>query len=149
MPTAGAVESALKWILTTAIRLAIATSNESPALMEGLKINVETQVDSGPVSAEDRAEDRSAVDDGLMSKETAMNRIGGIDDTDVERGRIDSESATNLAIITERITGATGLIATGTSPEEAYLTVGFDEETAKRLSASEFITGGENGAVTE
>lgn len=149
MPTAEAVESALKWILTTAMRLAIATSNESPALMEGLKINVETQVDSGPVSAEDRAEDRKAVDDGLMSKETAMNRIGGIDDTDVERGRIESESETNLAIIAERITAASALIASGTNPKEAYLTVGFSEEVATKLSASGFITGGDDDANAE
>jgi hypothetical protein len=138
-PTITAVESAFKWMLTTVMRLAIATSTDGADLMKGLQINVQATINPGPALPDERAEDRNAVDDGLMSKETAMTRIG-IDDVDVERARIASEAETNLSIITERATAASQLIADGADKKQAYITVGFDEDTATKLADMGFIT---------
>ena len=85
------VDDAGRWTLDTGLRIAAQFCNRVKDFA-GLRCNFEAVIEDGPVSADERAANRSDVSAGLMSKETAMS-ANGIDDTDAEKARIAEDKA--------------------------------------------------------
>lgn len=131
-PTASALTGAGDWLFNIALCIARQTSNETTAFDE-LRVDFRCQLDLGALSALDRAEDRSQVEAGLMSPETAMTR-GGIEDVDAENGRI--ADAPSLSVLQERATVMQSLVAAGVALDSAAQIVGFSEAHRQLLGVA-------------
>lgn len=88
-PTATALEGALRETLEAALRLAAHFAGQ-PGRFDGLRAEVQATIDPGPISGEERRENREDVTAGLMAEETAMARAG-VDDVAAERSKIARE----------------------------------------------------------
>lgn len=84
-------DGAGRWMLETGLRLAAEFCKRVEEFAQ-LRCVFDCRVEDGPVSPEERNANRSDVEAGLLSKETAMNR-GGIEDTDAEKQKIAEEKA--------------------------------------------------------
>jgi len=85
------VDDSGRWMLETGVRIGAQLCGQTKKFM-GLRCEFNAIIDLGPVTSNDRTENRSDVKAGLMSEETAMSR-NGIEDTDAELERIQKESA--------------------------------------------------------
>ena len=83
------VDDAGRWLLETELRLAAQLCGRTREFL-ALRADFNAIIEDGPVDSLDRQENRSDVQAGLMSKETAMSR-NGIEDTDAELERIAQE----------------------------------------------------------
>ena len=83
------VDDAGRWLLETELRLAAQLCGRSRDFLP-LRADFNAIIEDGPIDPTERQENRADVQDGLMSKETAMSR-NGIEDTDAELDRIAQE----------------------------------------------------------
>lgn len=91
-----AIERATRWLLETALSLAAHFAGQS-GRFTGLRAVVTCQLDAGPLHADDVRQAIDLVDARLLSRESAMVRIG-IDDTDAETQRIQAEADATATI---------------------------------------------------
>jgi hypothetical protein len=77
-----------RWLLETELRLSGIFCNRKDFLP--LRCDFNAVIETGPITPQERDANRNDVKANLMSAETAMSR-NGIDDTDAELDRIDSE----------------------------------------------------------
>jgi hypothetical protein len=75
-----------RWLIETALGLAAIFAG-TPGRFDGLRADFACRLDTGPLSAEERAQIVAEVAAGLMSVETALTLLGH-DDPDAERARI-------------------------------------------------------------
>lgn len=88
--TKESLDDAGRWLLETVLRLAAqlcARTNE----FAPLRIDFNSLIDTGPLSSEERAQNRADVQQKLLSAESAMSRAG-VEDTDAELTRIGDEA---------------------------------------------------------
>jgi hypothetical protein len=89
MDTASEVEEALRWLLETTLNFAATFAGE-PARFTGLRASVTCRIDAGPISEADMSALVDVVGARLMSRRTAMARLG-VDDPDAEEQQIEQE----------------------------------------------------------
>jgi hypothetical protein len=87
--TATEIEEALRWLLETTLNFAATFAGE-PARFTGLRVSATCQIDAGPISEADMRALVDVVGARLMSRRTAMARLG-IDDPDAEQQQIEQE----------------------------------------------------------
>lgn len=85
------VDDAGRWMLESTLGLAAYLCNQTEKY-KGLRCDFSSIIETGPVSPEDREANRADVDNGLLSKETAMVR-NKVEDVDAEKERIVQEKA--------------------------------------------------------
>ena len=136
--TISSINSAGRWLLATVFALAAATSSDGAARFDDFKFEFACRIDAGPLSPEERKEDREQVKSGLLSKEIAMTR-GGVDDTDAENGRIAGEEAGSLSTMEQRAKITQVLAAAGAGVQAAAIVAGFDSKQAAQLGRSDFV----------
>lgn len=83
------LDDAGRWLLETELRLAAQFCGRTRDFLQ-LRADFNAIIEDGPVDPSDREQNRSDVQAGLMSKETAMS-LNGIEDTDAELERISQE----------------------------------------------------------
>lgn len=96
----GAAEGLLRDLLTAALGIIEGLANKPGHFTSRIRITVDMHVDAGPRSPEERNQDRTDVESGLLSRETAMAR-NGIEDVVGEVNRIESETRTRLSLLKE------------------------------------------------
>jgi hypothetical protein len=89
MTTAPQVEHAVRWCVTTALRLAAYLAGQ-PGRYDSLRVEAVCQFHLGPVTPAELTALIALVEAEILSRETAMGRTG-IDDTDAEARRIAAE----------------------------------------------------------
>jgi hypothetical protein len=87
--TATEIEEALRWLLETTLNFAATFAGE-PARFTGLRVSATCQIDAGPISEADMRALVDVVGARLMSRRTAMARLG-IDDPDAEQQQVEQE----------------------------------------------------------
>lgn len=83
------LDDAGRWLIETALAWAAAISGQ-PDRYAALRCEFAAQVDPGPLTADERNEIIKEYEAGLLSRETAIARLGG-DDPDAEIARINAE----------------------------------------------------------
>lgn len=89
-----AIDDAGRWLLETQLRLGAIFCNRSRDFLP-LRCDFNAVIETGPITPEERQENRADVQAGLLSKETAMS-LNGRDDTDAELERIAQEPAPQM-----------------------------------------------------
>lgn len=85
-----AVDDALRWLLETSAAYAAQFAGQ-PGIFAAYRVNANAHIDSGPLSPEERRENRADVEAKLMARERAMG-VNGIDDPDGEQQKIAQET---------------------------------------------------------
>jgi hypothetical protein len=116
------VERAGRWLLETVLAWAEALTGQPGLYTNDLRAVFDCQIDTGPLSDTERANDNAAVDAGTMSRETAMIRAD-VSDPDAELRRINEQDGGNLEVLKVKAT-VYGL----------WITAGLSEEAAAKLS---------------
>lgn len=83
------VEMAIRWLLETVLAMGAVFSGQ-PGRFDSLRATASCRIDTGPISADDQRVARELVEAEIISRETAMGRVG-IDDPGAESARIESE----------------------------------------------------------
>lgn len=134
MDTKAEVDAALRWMLETVLALAAAIAGQ-PGRYEGLRVTADSRLDLGVVSIEEQRQTAEAYKAGLLSRETAIRRIG-VDDPAAEAARLDAEADETLAVLKSRAE-IMKLLVDATADKSAAASVsGFDDQTAARLSSN-------------
>jgi hypothetical protein len=95
--TKATLDSAGKWLIETVMYLAFDLSgNESKT--ELYKATFDSRLDPGTIPAEMRKAIINQVDEGLLSRDTAMSMLG-IDDVDAELAKIDSAAQQAIELL--------------------------------------------------
>jgi hypothetical protein len=84
------VEAALRWLLETVLAMA-AQFSQQPGRYDGLRVNAEARIDTGPVTADEQRIVGELVDKKLLSKTTGRQRVK-VEDTDAEAALVAQES---------------------------------------------------------
>lgn len=85
------VERAGRWLLETVLAMAAHFTGQAGRFAD-LRVEFNCILDTGPRSAEEELSARENYSAGLLSRETAMSRIG-VEDTESEKARIEAEKA--------------------------------------------------------
>lgn len=125
------VEAALSFVLETALAMAEALANTPGQYTNALRVNVRCVLDTGPLSADERASIEASIGKTL-STETAQTLLG-IEDTEAERARMlaDPQARANFAKIVGDALGV--LTAAGATLEGAARLVGLTEAQLEDL----------------
>lgn len=83
------VDGAVRWLLETVLALAAAFSGQ-PGRYASLRAVAQCRIDAGPRTADEDRQVGESYDRGLLSRATAMSRIG-VEDVDAESAAIDAE----------------------------------------------------------
>jgi hypothetical protein len=83
------LEKATAWLLETVLAMAAEFSGQA-GRYEELRVDAECRVDLGPISGDEQRVARELVEAQIISKRTAMSRVG-VDDADAEAGQIATE----------------------------------------------------------
>ncbi|PDW02283.1 hypothetical protein [Candidatus Viridilinea mediisalina] len=94
--TAPIVEDAVRWLLETALHLAAQLAGQ-PGRYLGLRAVATCHLDSGPLGSDESRQVVELVEARLLSRETAMGRIG-VDDTDAEARRVAAEREADATV---------------------------------------------------
>jgi hypothetical protein len=101
-PTKNATESMVATLLESAIGHAEVLLRAQGRYLKDFRVVAMCRVDIGPSSSADREQDRTAVDNNMMSIETAMERAS-IVDVDAERSRISNDPLYKLRILKQQV----------------------------------------------
>lgn len=137
-PTQNALDAAGTWLLNTVVALAFATSSDKSNAYADLKVDFSCQIHEGPLSSAERTEDRNQVNDGLMSRQRAIER-GGVADSDAENNRIAAERDASLEMMQDRAAVVETLTRAGAGIGAAARVAGFSTDDADRLERSDFV----------
>lgn len=88
--SASRVQAAGRWLIETVLSMSAFFSGQ-PGRYDSLRAVFEVRIDAGPLSADELREISDRVDKKLLSRETAMS-LQGVEDTDAEMQRIESET---------------------------------------------------------
>lgn len=132
-PTASELNGLGRWLLETVLAMAEAFAGQPGQYTETLRAVFECVIDSGPISAEERAALDNSVGAGTLSRQTAMAR-GGVLDVAAELTRIESDPSAELDAITKRAAAFASLVQQGADIEGAAIAVGFSEDEARDMA---------------
>lgn len=134
----GPLESLITAVIESAIATASAMSSEFPGFLQQYRCTVTLHVSTGPISPEERRENREDVTAGLLAPESAMAR-GGIEDTDAERASVlESPTAKFTAAALEAQAVKAWGEATGLPWDICVRLAGVPEERLQSLQGTAF-----------
>ncbi|HEY7233899.1 MAG TPA: hypothetical protein VH539_07100, partial [Gemmatimonadaceae bacterium] len=129
--TQAQAEACGRWLLETPLALAEAITNQPGKYTKLLRASFLCRTDTGPVDANERAQNDKSYASGTMAQTTAMQR-NGIPDPDAEVTRINAQPGGDLAILEKR----SAIYATLASVGDAYgaaIIAGFSPQQAEAL----------------
>lgn len=132
------LEAAGRWVLETVLAMAEAFAGSPGKYTEQLRATFACQIDTGPLTAQERAANDASVGKTL-SRETAMER-NGVADVDAELQRMNAEPAAHLDMLTKQSTIITNLTTAGATLEAAATVAELDEDQIKELTTPETFT---------
>jgi hypothetical protein len=109
-PTAAAINACGRWLLETALAMAEEFANVPGKYTNALRATFECQLNTGPITSDERTAIDGSVKAGTLSVETAM-QLQNIPDPVAEMARIQAQPGAQLGI-TERQLTAIGTAAT-------------------------------------
>lgn len=123
------VETMLREFLTAAIAWAGAMSTEAAQILEKWRVVVNLNVNSGPISAENRSQAVSEWKDGAVSQERMLSELG-VDDIPAEIDRLREEERAGLDLRMKQAEIITRLMMAidGLDPQAAAEFAGLDPE---------------------
>lgn len=127
------VERAGRWLLETVLAWAEDLAGAPGTYTKDLRAVFDCQIDTGPLSDAERANDVAAVAAGTMSRETSMIRAD-ITDTDAELRRINEQDGGNLEVLKDKATVYGLWIQAGLSEEAAAELSGLSEDEKKIIA---------------
>lgn len=130
--TSPEVESAGAWLLETVVAFAELLSNSPGLYTKELKAQFSCQLNLGPLSPEDRAQNVAEVNANLLSIETAMER-NGIEDVAAEQAKIASQPNAQQSLLTWQATTLDNLVAAGFPIEIAAAAIDMDPKIVAQL----------------
>lgn len=89
LPAAREVETALAWLLNTALKLAAIISG-TPGRFDALVVSAQARINTGPLTGEERRIIAEMVEKGILSHRTALGMLG-VSDVDAELQQIATE----------------------------------------------------------
>jgi hypothetical protein len=128
--TQTAIERAGRWLIETALAWAEQLARTPGKYTNSLRAVFECQIDTGPLSDAERANDIAAGQAGYLSRETIMIRAN-VSDPDAELRRIMEQDGGDIAVLTKKATLYGLWIAAGASEEAAAQLSGFTEAELK------------------
>lgn len=120
--TQSPVESAVSWVLETVLAMAEHFAGTAGRFTEELRVSAEAQIDLGETPPDEQQVVAGHADRGLLSRQTAMARIG-VDDPEAELRRLESQDDSQLDLRERQA-----------EVIRAYKTAGLDLMTAARLA---------------
>lgn len=123
------LESMLREFLTAAIAWAGAMSSEAAGILDKWRLVIQLSVNSGPLTAAQRQQTVAEWKDGLISRETALSKLG-VDDVPAELDRLREEERAGLDLRAKQAEIITRLMVAipELEPEAAVKFAGLDPE---------------------
>lgn len=90
------VESVGRWLLETVLALAENFTGQEGKYTGKLRVVFECRLNTGPISVEERKQNQSEVEDGLLDQQTAMAANGVVSDVDAALARIAMQANSQL-----------------------------------------------------
>lgn len=126
------IEAAGRWLLETVLAMAEAFMNAPGKYTNTLRAEFVCLASSGPISIDERKENRESAKDGFLSRETAMER-NGVDDVDAELTRMAAEPDARADLAVKQATALKTLTDAGATIAGAAKFLGIPEERALLL----------------
>jgi hypothetical protein len=130
--TQSEAEALGRWVLETPLALAEALTNQSGKFTKPLRASFACRIDTGPVDAQERAQNDQSYEKGTMSQETAIQR-NGVTDPDAELQRILAQPGADMSLLKDRAAVYATLAAVGDAYGAAII-AGFTPEQARALA---------------
>lgn len=124
-------DAAGRWIIEVAVRFAAAYCSREEQLKK-YRVDFNSIVDAGAIDPEQTKDDKTDVEDGLMSPEAYLSRRG-FEDPDAEITRTKKGEFYKLAVAKKRLEVVKLAQDAGFPTEEVLMIAGYDEEERKRL----------------
>lgn len=136
--TQAPVQRAGRWMLETVLLFADALANggNKTALLDGLRAIFSCYLDAGPVSSAERAENLSEMQEGALSRTTAIER-NGVVDVDAELQRIDADRNGSLDAELKRAQIYAAWIGGGVGEAAAARRAGLTDAEIKLLTTAQ------------
>lgn len=124
------VEAAGRWLLTSVLALAELFGSTPGKYTNNVRVDFVAHLDAGPISVEERAQNVTEMEAGLLSKPTAMSR-NGVDDPDAEMGAMAGQEDAELGLRERQFTVMEIGTRAGMTVEQAGKLAGLTEEDLK------------------
>lgn len=124
------VERAGRWLIETVLAWAEALAGQPGFYTKNFRAVFDCQIDTGPLSEGERANDIAAAEAGLLSRETVMIRAN-VSDPDAELRRINEQDGGDLDMLKQKATIYGLWITAGCSEEAAADLAGLSEDEKK------------------
>ncbi|MGC1176826.1 MAG: hypothetical protein WA843_02045, partial [Candidatus Saccharimonadales bacterium] len=126
--SAAALNPAGRWLIETASALAQSFANDAEiGDVAELRADFTVQIDTGPDDPTEVTNALAAVKDGVASREFGMQALG-IEDTDAERAKINSEPGKDSAIRLAKAANLKAYLDAGLSAKMAAKLAGFEQD---------------------
>lgn len=130
-----------RWLLETALAMAEAFMGAPGRYTSVLRAEFSCLASSGPLSIDERKENRESAKDGFLSRATTMER-NGVEDVDAELGRMAGEPDARADLAVKQASALKTLTDAGASLEGAAQFLGIPEDRAKLLITTDVSGGG-------
>lgn len=132
LTTKGQIDAAVRWVLETVLAMAAVFAG-TPGRYAGLQVVADSQIDLGVLSAGEFGRVIAAHGANLLSRETAMRRIG-VESPVSEATLLDAEANSLLAPLQRRAELIKALVDAGVELQAAAIAAGMTEKEAGRLA---------------
>jgi hypothetical protein len=129
-------EACGRWLLETALAMAEAFMGKPGLYTNQLRAEFICLASSGPLSIDERKENRESAKDGFLSRATTMER-NGVTDVDAELGRMAGEPDARADLAVKQANALKMLTGAGASLVGAAEFLGIDPKRAKLLIATD------------
>lgn len=126
------VQDAVAWMLETALAMAEAFAGEPGKYTDRLRVTASAHLDLGSATPEERQAIAGQVEDNLLSRRTAMSRLG-VEDVEAELRKIQAQEDSELEMRSRQAEVVAAFAAAGLGLVEAAKLAGFDEEEAEAI----------------
>lgn len=116
-----------RWMLETLVAMAEELAGVPGKFTSKYRVVYESNVDTGPLTADEKRQNYESADKGYLSAQGAME-LNGVEDVDAEMARIKSEGAGNLGSMIQRATALKLLTDAQFPMAVAMKVLGFPEE---------------------
>jgi hypothetical protein len=135
-------EACGRWLLETALAMAEAFMGQPGHYTEKLRAEFTCIASSGPLSMDERKDNRDSAKDGFLSRSTTMER-NGVADVDAELSRMAEETGARIDLAVKQATALKTLTDAGADLAGAARFIGIDEDRAKLLMQADLPGSGQ------
>jgi hypothetical protein len=133
--TQGAIESVGRWLLETALAMAEDFTGQAGRFTSLLRVEFACRINAGPLTAEEQKAVIEQMKEGVLSRETAMARLG-VADVAAEMAVINRQADARLALMTKQLEALAAAYSAGLDLALVAEMLGMEDKFVAALKAN-------------